>query len=143
MRNIGSVEVTGSIPVSSSEMVENKDFSRKLLFEMSLFFYYPNQWFFSIHYLFWGNKFVVLDWNHTSVRSSRSFPFSVKEYSTWSGISLNCILDTNPSLSSSRKELVSMVFVIPSMFLQSSLKRIVINNTQFVDNLKLPFALQH
>lgn len=43
VRNIGSVEVTGSIPVSSSEMVENKDFSRKLLFEMSLFFYYPNQ----------------------------------------------------------------------------------------------------
>ena len=37
VRNIGSVEVTSSILVSSSEMVENKGFSRKLLFEMSLF----------------------------------------------------------------------------------------------------------
>ena len=44
VRNIGSVEVTSSILVSSSVMVENKGFSRKLLFETSLFlFYYPNQ----------------------------------------------------------------------------------------------------
>lgn len=44
VRNIGSVEVTSSILVSSSEMIKNKGFSRKLLFETSLFlFYYPNQ----------------------------------------------------------------------------------------------------
>ena len=36
----GSVEVTSSILVSSSEMIKNKGFSRKLLFEMSLFLFY-------------------------------------------------------------------------------------------------------
>ena len=42
-RRIGSAEVTGPIPVSSLKKVENKGFSRNLLFEMSLFLsYYPN-----------------------------------------------------------------------------------------------------
>ena len=49
---------------------------------------------------------------------------SVREYSTWGGISLNCIRDTNPSFSSSRKEEVSIVFVMPSMFFLNSPKRI-------------------
>lgn len=40
VRNIGSVEVTSSILVSSSEMVDYKGFSRKTFFEMSLFLFY-------------------------------------------------------------------------------------------------------
>ena len=43
MRNIGSVEVTGSIPVSSFWMVEKKGFSGRTLFEMSLFFIHDNR----------------------------------------------------------------------------------------------------
>ena len=36
-------------------------------------------------------------------------PFSVSEYSTRGGISLNCTRDTSPSRSSSRREVVSIV----------------------------------
>ena len=43
VRRIGSAEVTGPIPVSSLKEIENKGFSRKILFEMSLFlFCYSN-----------------------------------------------------------------------------------------------------
>ena len=42
-RILGKDEVGGSNPLGSSEMVENKGFSRKLLFETPLFLsYYPN-----------------------------------------------------------------------------------------------------
>ena len=37
-RRIGSAEVTGPIPVSSFEVIEYKGFSKKFLFEKSLFF---------------------------------------------------------------------------------------------------------
>ena len=39
VRNIGSVEVTSSILVSSFGTVGNKGFSRKLFFEKPLFWY--------------------------------------------------------------------------------------------------------
>ena len=43
---------------------------------------------------------------------SSSFPFSVREYSTWGGISLNCSRCTIPRFSKSRSVLVSMVLVM-------------------------------
>lgn len=43
----------------------------------------------------------------------RSFPLSVKEYSTWGGISSNWVLFMSPSSSSSRRALERTVLVIP------------------------------
>ncbi len=42
VRNIGSVEVTGSIPVSSSKQ-NKKDISKKVFFEISFFILLDNQ----------------------------------------------------------------------------------------------------
>ena len=60
-------------------------------------------------------------YSHASNTRNRAFPLSVREYSTYGGTSLNCILFINSFSSKSFDVEVNMVLVIPIIVLFNSL----------------------